>query len=153
MLSRVESQSTELPRESLDLREIMERAGERFKLLAKERGLNIVYDFDETPVVFEGDEAALLKVIGNLVSNALRYAKTTITLRAHQTSDRVILSVEDDGEGIDPQSLPHLFERFFKDARGHYGIGLSIVKSITEAYGGRVEARSEPGLTSFTLTF
>lgn len=153
MLSRLESQSTELPKLPLDLREIMERAAERLRLVANQHHLELVYDFDETAVTVEGDEASFLKVFNNLVSNALRYAKTTVTLRAHKDHDRIILMVEDDGKGIDPQRLPHLFERFYTDEHGHYGIGLSIVKSITEAYGGRVEASSEPHQTRFILYF
>ncbi|MQA30870.1 MAG: two-component sensor histidine kinase, partial [Luteitalea sp.] len=102
----------------------------------------------------------------NLAANALRYAPagSRVTLRAHRTGDGIAVTVRDEGPGMAPEHLPHLFDRFYKaessrtapvapsaaDAGGS-GLGLSIVKAIAERHGGRVSVRSRPGETVFEI--
>ena len=95
--------------------------------------------------------------IGNLVDNALKFSpeggEVRVTLKSD--SDQVLLAVHDSGEGIPPQDLPHIFERFYR-GRSHNeegsGLGLAIVKSVIEAHGGTVTAKSDPEEgTTFTL--
>jgi two-component system, OmpR family, sensor kinase len=99
------------------------------------------------------DPDRLLQVLTNLVTNAVRHAgpEATITLRARGEGDRVRLEVADDGPGIPPEELPHVFDRMFRGARartdtaGGAGLGLAIAASLTEAMGGTISASSEPG--------
>jgi signal transduction histidine kinase len=111
----------------------------------------------------------------NLAANAIRYAPagSTIRLTAGEDQDGVALSVEDEGPGIAPEHLPHVFDRFYKAdasrpfdrapaAPGHVegrpwisggsGLGLSIVKAIVERHGGRIAVTSRPGRTRFEIT-
>jgi signal transduction histidine kinase len=99
-------------------------------------------------------------VLGNLVTNALRYTPSCgrITLSAHRQGNAVALAVQDTGAGIAPDALPHVFDRFYRGdpARnqqdGESGLGLAIAKSITEAHGGKIEVQSELGRgTTFTV--
>jgi two-component system, OmpR family, sensor kinase len=100
-----------------------------------------------------GDPDRLLQVLTNLVTNAVRHAgpDATITLRARQEGDRVRLEVADDGPGIPPEEVPHVFDRMFRGARartdtaGGAGLGLAIAASLTEAMGGTISVSSEPG--------
>jgi two-component system sensor histidine kinase BaeS len=101
-------------------------------------------------------------VLGNLLDNALRHTAPggTVTLSAAELGGLVELRVADTGEGIDPEHLPHVFERFYRADtsrvrdRGGSGIGLAIVKALVEAQGGSVTAASDgPGSgATFTVT-
>ena len=151
VLSRLESKSNELIKSSNDLRETISTTSERYRSIASQNNINFFYEFDSKPVLFEYNEASFEKVISNLISNALRYSKTQIILRCTHQNDRILIEVEDDGEGILEKDLPHIFERFYKDKTGHYGIGLSIVQSIVNSYNGHIEVKSKPGYTCFTI--
>jgi two-component system, OmpR family, sensor kinase len=98
-----------------------------------------------------GDPDRLHQVLANLVSNAIKAGSSHIKLVAIDLSERVVIRVEDNGEGIAQEHLPKLFERFYRvDAardreRGGSGLGLAIVRSIVEAHGGNIWIESEPG--------
>jgi signal transduction histidine kinase len=105
------------------------------------------------------DKERILQVLHNLVGNAIKFsaAGSTIGIRARQVDGQVRLSVKDNGPGIAPEDVPHLFERFWRAAgvseRGT-GLGLSIVKSIVEAHGGSLWVETQVGTGStffFTL--
>jgi signal transduction histidine kinase len=106
------------------------------------------------------DPERMVQVLGNLVSNALRYtpAGGRITLSAAQRGSGVELVVEDSGSGIAPEALPHIFDRFYRgDAareahEGESGLGLAIAKSLVELHGGTISVESTLGQgTRFTI--
>ncbi len=106
-----------------------------------------------------GDPDRLHQVLANLVTNSLKAKARRVVLRGMGVGERVILQVQDDGEGIPKEHLPHIFERFYRvdkardRERGGSGLGLSIVKAIVEAHGGQVWVESEEGKgTTFTLS-
>jgi two-component system sensor histidine kinase BaeS len=111
---------------------------------------------------FAADTDRMGQVLGNLLDNALRHTAPggTVTLSAAELGGLVELRVADTGEGIDPEHLPHVFERFYRADtsrvrdRGGSGIGLAIVKALVEAQGGSVTAASDgPGSgATFTIT-
>lgn len=111
------------------------------------------------PVVCDPDRVK--NVVGNLVSNALRYSPDggTVSVSVETGSEQVLISVSDEGVGIAEEDLEMVFEPFTQpDAgttahRGGFGLGLYIVRCIAEAHGGTVEVVSEPGVGStFTVT-
>jgi two-component system sensor histidine kinase BaeS len=103
------------------------------------------------------DPDGLAQVLANLLSNAVRYtpAGGTINVRAERSAADVLISVSNTGEGIPPEDLDRVFERFYRveksrdRAHGGAGIGLAIVKQLVEAAGGRVGAESGGGQTRF----
>jgi two-component system OmpR family sensor kinase len=107
----------------------------------------------EADVFAMADPDRLLQVLTNLVTNAVRHAgpEATIMLRARPEGTWVFLEVADDGPGIGPEELPHVFDRMFRGARartdtaGGAGLGLAIAASLTQAMGGRISVTSEPG--------
>jgi signal transduction histidine kinase len=88
--------------------------------------------------------------LANLLDNAVKFTPPggRITVGARREGERVRIWVEDTGSGIDPEDLPHIFERFYRGrnapAEGS-GLGLAIVRWIVEAHGGQVEVHSQPG--------
>ena len=106
-----------------------------------------------------GDPDRLHQVLANLVSNALKAGARHVWLRAFDLGDKAVVRVEDDGEGIPEEHLPHLFERFYRvdkardRERGGSGLGLAIVKAILEAHGGEVWVESQVGKgTAFSFS-
>jgi two-component system OmpR family sensor kinase len=113
-----------------------------------------------------GDRDRLEQALQNLAANALRYAPegTAMALAATASDGYLTFTVADEGPGIAPEHLPHVFDRFYKaeasrsirkapGGSGGSGLGLSIVKAIVERHGGRIAVASGPGRTVFTLEF
>jgi two-component system OmpR family sensor kinase len=106
---------------------------------------------DDLTVV--GDDARLRQVVANVVHNALTHGgpDATVTVRGRRQGDLCVVEVADDGAGMEPQQASHAFDRFWRadQARTRHangaGLGLSIVRAITEAHGGRVALDSAPG--------
>ena len=131
-----------------------------FKTVADSRGLTIVTDIpaagtDATVVI--ADREKLEHIYFNLMSNALKYTPQggTITTRLTIADGKANISVIDTGRGIDSESLPHLFERFYQanGSVGGTGIGLSLVKAYAELHHGTASVESEEGKgSSFTVT-
>jgi len=128
-----------------DLRETVSLCATALHALAEKNGVEIRCEFDEEPVLFTYNENHICRAVNNLLSNALRYAKSSITLGCHSMEGVVEISVTDDGDGVSLEDLPRIFDRFYKGKGGKAGIGLAIVRSVAELYGGTVEAFSCPG--------
>ena len=102
---------------------------------------------------FYADPIHLQRALSNLLSNALRHTPSggKIVLRAGRENGQIMLSVEDNGEGISPEHLPHIFDRFYRvdKARsrdtGGTGLGLSIVNQLVLMHGGSVSVQSDEG--------
>ncbi|MGI5397916.1 sensor histidine kinase [Streptomyces sp. CA-135486] len=111
------------------------------------------------PATVLGDGARLHQVLVNLLANARTHTPpgTTVTARVRCGGPEVVLEVEDDGPGVPPELVPHIFERFARgDASrsrhaGSTGLGLAIVQAVVTAHGGTVAVRSEPGRTVFAV--
>jgi signal transduction histidine kinase len=103
-----------------------------------------------TPMALDGDHAALLRVLVNLLDNAVRHARSEVELRVRADGEEVLFEVLDDGPGIAPDDLPQLFEPLFRadrtrnSATGGAGLGLAIVQRLTAAHGGDVQAENRP---------
>jgi signal transduction histidine kinase len=96
------------------------------------------------------------EVILNLVTNALQamHGRGRLILRSFQTQGRQWIQVSDDGPGIAPEHLDHIFKPFFTRKRDGTGLGLAIVQGIVEDHGGTIQARSVPGRgATFTLSW
>jgi two-component system heavy metal sensor histidine kinase CusS len=109
-----------------------------------------------------GDRLMLRRALSNLLSNALRYtpAGGAVIVRIQPSAGHVQISVDNDGQDIPPDVLPHLFDRFFRGDKsraqlesGSAGLGLAITRAIVQAHGGTVAVTSQGGKTSFILVF
>ena len=144
-LSRIGRAAPEGAAEPLDLRDVLSLCVSEQRSEADKRGVSFRFDFDEAPVLLSIREQDAHRLFGNLISNAIRYAKSDILLACHASASAVTVSVTDDGPGVAQEDLPHVFERFFKGAGGKHGIGLSIAKSVVEAYHGEISVRNDGG--------
>jgi signal transduction histidine kinase len=133
-------------------RDLLARTATAYAPQAQRQDVALQMNVEEGLPSVEVDPDRFAQVLGNLVSNALRYtpAGGEITLMAGLGSQSVVLRVKDNGAGIDPGVLPYIFERFYKGDKsrhedGESGLGLAIVKSIVEAHGGEILVESEPG--------
>jgi len=161
-LSRLESNQFQLKKEKVDVVETANLVASLFRERAEKKRVKLIVRQGEKPICLRTDQRALEQVLTNLVDNAIKYcpAGSTIAIDATEKDDvNTMVSVEDDGPGIDPKHLPRLFERFYRvDAGrsrdvGGTGLGLSIVKHLAEAMGGEVDVESAVGRGSkFTIT-
>jgi len=149
-MSRVSRGAVTLTKTGLDLCDVVMRAVDATTPLFEEHGHELEITVPKGLAV-EGDEVRLTQVVDNLLSNAARYTppRGRVTVNAVREDNCVALRVRDTGVGIDPTLLPDLFEVFVQGMRGPdrspggLGIGLSLVRHLTELHGGSVAAYSE----------
>jgi signal transduction histidine kinase/ActR/RegA family two-component response regulator len=149
-VSRISSGKVRLQIESVDLTEIVERALESVMPALAAKGIRLEKVFGTSGETVSGDPARLQQVFWNLLTNAVKFTHRggRIQVRIERVASHVQISVCDTGEGIGPEFLPQLFERFSQaDAsitrnHGGLGLGLSIVRNLVEMHGGTVRAES-----------
>lgn len=137
---------------------LFNQVAEFFSGLAEERQIELSTSGD---YIMQADVMLLRRAFSNLVDNALRYTPVggKITLAAERENDRLILSVTDTGEGIEPLHIDHIFERFYcadsaRSSNESTGLGLALVKSIVELHNGTIWVESEVGHGSrFVMSF
>ena len=162
-LSRYEAGGVTLHLEEVEAAVLLSRVVARHEQQAREQGITLRVDLPDPQLMVDADPHRLEQALQNLASNALRYTRrgghVTVQAVADTTAEGrrcVRFSVTDDGAGIAPEHLPHVFDRFYKAdpsrAMTGSGLGLSIVKAIAERHGGRVSVRSTPGTgTTFEI--
>ena len=137
------------------VRPILDESRELFEAQAKLAGIELRVEVASQVPQARMDRDRMLQALANLLDNALRFTPPggSVTLGGTEHDGRVVLSVSDTGEGIAPEALGRLFDRFWQTAgHGGAGLGLAIVRGIVEAHGGVVEVDSEPGTgTTFRL--
>lgn len=151
-LSRLGEAAPETEIRPLDLRDALSLCVSEQRTEAERKGISFDFDFDAAPVFASIRERDARQLFGNLLSNAVRYAASAVTISCHADASGVAVTVADDGPGVAPEDLPHIFERFYKGAGGKHGIGLSIVKSVADVYHGTVTAENGRG-ARFTVRF
>ena len=162
-VSRITQGMIQLRRETIDAAHLFGRATDTVSGLIGERGHTLQIDAPPGRFFLDGDAVRLEQVLVNLLTNAAKYTDKggEITLSAAQDGDFIVLTVRDNGSGIPPEKLPQMFELFAQGNRtlarseGGLGIGLTVVRSLTELHGGSVHATSGgPGQGSaFSVRF
>lgn len=155
-LARGDAGRTPFTPGKVDLRELLKEAHEEYTLIDQSHVFRLRA---EEPVYALGDEAMLKQAVRILVDNAVKFSPlgSPITLRAFKGENGLAcFSVTDNGMGIKPEDLKHIFERFYRSdparQKGGTGLGLSIAKWVTERHSGHIDVFSSPGLgTRFTI--
>lgn len=158
-VSEAEAGVLRLTKTPVDLAKVVTQVDDLYELVADEAGVSLVTEVASDASLI-GDEARLRQAIANLVDNAIKYSERgdQIRLNCTRTSDEIRVEVVDEGIGITVDALPRIFDRLYRvdPSRGErgMGLGLSLVRAIAQAHGGRVEVESELGRGSrFTLVF
>jgi heavy metal sensor kinase len=150
-LARRDAGGLQPEREPVELAALLDLIAEQYQPLANEAGVEILLDTETVTLVADQDQ--LIQVFVNLLDNALHHAPpgSRISLGCRPEDGSARFWVTDEGPGIAPEHLPHLFERFYRvdpgrDRRhGGIGLGLAISKAIIDAHGGTIEIESAPG--------
>jgi K+-sensing histidine kinase KdpD len=143
-MTRLEAGALEIKRDWVDMIETCERA----IAVLKRRGATQLFSVagKDVPLVM-ADAILMDQVVGNVLENAVKYAgpNAQIDITLGSTSDRLCIAIKDDGPGIAPDLLPHVFEKFTQrsgDSADGTGLGLAIAKGIIETHGGTIQAQS-----------
>jgi signal transduction histidine kinase len=164
-LARLEGGGGTLAMESIAVEQLFARVSARHERACRDANVVMRTTIEPGAEIVRGDRDRLEQALQNLAANALRYAPdgSEIELRARPLGGGVALTVSDQGPGIAPEHLPHVFDRFYKAEESRVslsggaplshgsGLGLSIVKAIVERHGGQISVRSQPGRTVFEL--
>lgn len=153
ILSQADAGELTLRKVPMDVGSFLEEVVEVHRSAAQERHLSLSLERPAALPLVMADRDRLAQVMGNLLSNALRYTppEGRIVIRVTNRGRDVVIAVADTGPGVPPEELPHLFERFWRRdasrrrATGGSGLGLSIARHIVEAHGGHIWAEPTPG--------
>ena len=149
-INRITRNKLELRKTSIDLGAVVQSAIESARPQIEASGHKLTVTLPPMPVYLDGDLTRLAQVFWNLLNNSAKYTEPggQIRLAVELQGKEAVITVQDNGIGIPAESLPGLFEMFsqvdrsLERAQGGLGIGLALVKGLTEAHGGRVEIRS-----------
>ena len=158
---KIENKKMKVLLEKTDVLALLQRVMDNFRLIAEEKNINYQLETNREAIETWIDQDKFEKIIFNLLSNAFKYTpdNKSITVIAYVESDRLIVSIKDEGIGIDLQKQQTLFQRFetlvkFNILQPSSGIGLSLVKELIELHCGNIEVKSQPGAGSeFTVIF
>ncbi|OWK32797.1 alkaline phosphatase synthesis sensor protein PhoR [Sphingomonas mucosissima] len=152
-LSRIEAEKFRAPSDTVDLGALVDETHAELAEAHDGRGRDIILEHDPGAIPVLGDRTQLSQLLHNLIGNAMKYGQpgTPVRVAITRENDAVRLVVADQGEGIPPEHLPRLTERFYRvdpgrsRSVGGTGLGLAIVKHIVERHRGRLEITSRVG--------
>lgn len=164
MITKLETGDLILTKETFDIVKLINHVFDQLEIKASKKDITLMFDREYTePIMVKGDKQRLQQVVSNLIVNSIKYGNTQGTTEIsieNLIKNKVIIRVTDNGEGIEQEHLPRLFERFYRVDKsgsrkeGGSGLGLAIVKHIIEAHSEQIYIESQLGVGSefsFTL--
>ena len=155
-LSRIESEKYDAPQQPVDFAQIVVDTVDHLRRSQKDRGSDINLDIAENMPAVMGDSGQLRQLASNIVTNAMKYGRAStpvvVKLAPSRSGAMLTFSVADHGDGISPEHLPRLTERFYRVDSGRSrlvggtGLGLSLVKHIVDRHRGHLEIKSTMGI-------
>lgn len=142
------------------INELIYNIVQRFTPAATNKGIKIYTDFPKENIITNTDNEAVIKIISNLLNNALKFTKSIIKIVLFQNEDNIEISIEDDGIGMNKDEIKNIFKIFYQNSDANisqtlkgFGIGLSIVNLLIKRLSGEIRVESEKGVFSkFTVS-
>ena len=139
-ISKIDMGRQPLTLSEMDVRELLYDSIRAVEPTAAASGITITPDFPETPVMVSCDDTRLRRAVANILSNGVRYARSELRLTCRTEKRHVTIRIQDDGDGIATEDLPHIFDRFYMGKSGKSGIGLALTKEIIHLHKGTIRA-------------
>jgi PAS domain S-box-containing protein len=161
-LSRLEAGRVEVRMNPFDLKQVIQKIIETYQAQTEKKKIKVLHDIDDNIPLALGDQDMIEQVLVNLFSNAIKYSPhhSKIGIEVKEQEKRLVVSVIDNGYGIPQESLPHIFDKFYRvtDSEGTEevegsGLGLTLAREIIERHGGTITVNSRLGVGSvFTFS-
>ena len=152
-ISQIESGNRRQRFETINVVDLVHTIAEIYTDVAEDADMSLVLDAQKEPIFIQGDKELLIQQFANLVENSLRYCPqaSQLTLSCHTEQDNVVITMADNGPGIDDQEKQRVFERLYRINKsrndGGLGIGLTLVKAVTDLHQGEIKLYDcHPGL-------
>ena len=151
-ISKIDMGRQRLTLSEMDIRELLYDSIRAVEPTAAAGGIAITPDFPETPIMVSCDDTRLRRAVTNILSNGVRYARSQLRLTCRADRRQVTIRIQDDGDGIAEEDLPHIFDRFYMGRSGKSGIGLALTKEIIHLHKGTIRAYNGDGGAVFEIT-
>lgn len=157
-LSQLEAKTLNFKMQSFELTSFIGNICNRYAFISKQNNLEFIYpESEQTPIIFLGDEMRLEQGITNILTNAIKHSSKFIKVDLTQSEDSLMLRIENSGEHIDPEELPHLFESFYKGKtstkKDGTGLGLSIAAQIFQQHNIKYRVLNSQNGVVFEIVF
>ena len=150
-ISKIDMGRQQLAFSEMDIRELLYDSIRAVEPAAA-GGIAIVPDFPEEPVMVSCDDTRLRRAVTNILSNGVRYARSELRLTCRADKHHVTIRIQDDGDGIAEEDIPHIFDRFYMGRSGKTGIGLALTKEIVHLHRGTIRAYNGETGAVFEIT-
>ena len=151
-ISKIDMGRQPLALSEMDVRELLYDSIRAVEPTAAAGGIAIVPDFPEEPVMVSCDDTRLRRAVTNILSNGVRYARSELRLTCRADKRHVTIRIQDDGDGIAEEDLPHIFDRFYMGRSGKSGIGLALTREIIHLHKGTIRAYNGETGAVFEIT-
>lgn len=151
-ISKIDMGRQQLNLSMVDVRELLYDSIRAVEPAAAGGGITITPDFPETPVMVSCDDTRLRRAVTNILSNGVRYAHSQLHLTCRTDKRNATIRIQDDGDGIAAEDLPHIFDRFYMGRSGKSGIGLALTKEIIHLHKGTIRAYNGDGGAVFEIS-
>lgn len=153
LLAKLDSEPDVFTAERIQLKQLMEQVVDRALPIVNEQGIELKHTVTGSPEI-TADAEKMLRALLNLTFNAIRHANQQVQIEMKKENKKVLIRIEDDGEGVPEDLIPHIFHRFVKGKGGETGLGLAIARAIIEQSNGKISVgRSELGGAKFEIVF
>lgn len=152
-ISKIDNITKDYKLSNCDLREVLSNCIQSKQATAISKNIKFTCNFSKDPMMYICDEKNISRAFLNIIDNALRYAKSEIFIVCKLDKPKIIITIEDDGNGIKEDDMPYIFDRYYKGDKGKNGIGLSIVKSIVNNHDGKIYCENTKKGAKFIIEF
>jgi len=150
-LARLESDELKLEKTSWDILDLIKEVFETFEVKSEKKNIELILPKKKTPIMVLADRSQINQVLYNLLSNGIKYGKESGFVKAfvQNKENHIMITIQDNGIGIDEENIPRLFERFYRVDKGRSreeggtGLGLAIVKHILETHNETIQVTSK----------